>query len=101
MNGVPAVAVQAVSKLRAWQSTHQTLVPLLHQLPDHDLLISLNVCVHCCEIVFLSTIMALRSASTQLLGRAGLLPAAVCNAFHRCMSTSDKFSVEVCYLPET
>ncbi|WIA18263.1 hypothetical protein OEZ85_009731 [Tetradesmus obliquus] len=39
--------------------------------------------------------MALRSASTQLLGRAGLLPAAVCNAFHRCMSTSDKFSVEV------
>eukprot|EP00882_Tetradesmus_deserticola_P002423 GHRQ01002584.1.p1 GENE.GHRQ01002584.1~~GHRQ01002584.1.p1 ORF type:complete len:437 (+),score=173.61 GHRQ01002584.1:131-1312(+) len=37
--------------------------------------------------------MALRSAGTQLLGRSGLLPAAA--AFQRCMSTSEKFSVEV------
>jgi hypothetical protein len=59
------------------------------------LAVSLYVAADSFQIVSQFAIMALRSAGTQLLGRAGLLPAAVCNAFQRCMSTSEKFSVEV------
>jgi hypothetical protein len=76
---------------------HQTLVPLLSQPPAQHLVVSVYVAAGSFEIVRQFAIMALRSAGTQLLGRAGLLPAAVCNAFQRCMSTSEKFSVEVSY----